>query len=206
MNKRADIYENCIVLLMGFAGSGKLTTAKELAKHPHFRLVDNHTWNNPIFNLIAQDGITSLPQAVWDKAGKICDAVFETMTELSPSHFSFVITQEMIQGDDYPILFYKRVCQLVDNRNAIFLPVRLECAEAELINRVQVPKRRDSFKTIDTERASFLSQNRKVFYTNHPNEITINNTDRQPREVARLIIGEISRIMQKHKSKDNNTE
>lgn len=36
-------YNNCIVLLIGFAGFGKLTTAKEIAKYPNFRLVDNHT-------------------------------------------------------------------------------------------------------------------------------------------------------------------
>ena len=52
MNKHPQIYENCIVLIMGFAGTGKLTTAKVLAKYPNFRLVDNHTWNNPMFNLV----------------------------------------------------------------------------------------------------------------------------------------------------------
>lgn len=116
--------KNCIVLLMGFAGVGKLTIAKELASHPNFRLVDNHTWNNPIFNLINQDGITPLPETVWIKTGKICDVIFETMRELSPHDFSFVITQEMILDDEYPTLFYERVSQLATDRKAMFLPVR----------------------------------------------------------------------------------
>ena len=45
-------YKNCIVLLMGFAVSGKLTTATALAKYPNFRLVDNHTWHDLIFNIV----------------------------------------------------------------------------------------------------------------------------------------------------------
>lgn len=60
-------YSNCIILLMGFAGVGKLTTAKELVKYPNFKLVDNHLWNNVIFRLIEQDGITPLPEKVWKK-------------------------------------------------------------------------------------------------------------------------------------------
>ena len=91
-------YSNCIVLLMGFAGTGKLTIAKELAKYPNFRLVDNHTCINPIFNLITQEGVTPLSESAWRKAGKICDVIFETMLKLSPSHFSFVITQEMMKN------------------------------------------------------------------------------------------------------------
>ncbi len=71
---------------MGFAGVGKLTTAKELAKYPNFRLVDNHTWNNPIFNLVRQDGFTALPETVWEKSGKICDIVFEAIVRFH--HFN----------------------------------------------------------------------------------------------------------------------
>lgn len=187
-------YENCIVLIMGFAGSGKLTTAKELSKYPNFRLVDNHTWNNPIFNLINQDGFTPLPDSVWKQAGKICDIIFETMHELSPPNFSFVITQEMIQGVEFPKSFYQRVCQLAEDRKAILLPVRLECDEAELTNRVQNPERRDSYKTIDAERALRLSRHHEVFHSNHPNEIIINNTNTAPAETAKLIINKIDLI------------
>jgi deoxyadenosine/deoxycytidine kinase len=188
-------YCNCIVLIMGFAGSGKFTTAKELAKHPNFRLVDNHTWNNPIFNLIKQDGITPLPEAVWQKAGKICDTVFETMKELSPPDFSFVITQEMIEGDEYPTQFYKRVGKLANDRNAVFVPVRLECDESELTKRVGQAERRELFKTIDTNRASHLARHCSVFHSNHPNELTINNTHKTAVEVASMITYHIEYIL-----------
>lgn len=182
------IYKNCIILLMGFAGSGKLTTAKELIKYLNFKLVDNHTWNNPIFNLINQDGMMPLPKTVWIKTRKICDVVFETMKELSPHDFSFVLTAEMIEGEDFAKSFYNQVCQLAIDRKALLLPVRLECEEVELTKRIREPNRRALFKTIDEQRASRLVQNHKVFYSKHPNEITIDDTKISAKEVARMII------------------
>lgn len=187
-------YENCIVLLMGFSGVGKLTTAKELAKHPNFKLADNHTWINPVFGLINQDGLTPVPKAAWEKVGKICDVVFETMHELSPKNFSFVLTQEMIEGDEYPKIFYQRVCKLVEHRKSIFLPVRLECNEEEIVKRVKNAERRKHCKTIDSDRSAQLTRHSEVFHTNHPNEITINNTDKSPVQVVNTIIERINKI------------
>lgn len=184
-------YKNCIVLLMGFAGSGKFTIAKEIAKHPHFKLVDNHLWNNVIFRLIEQDGITPLPEAVWDKSGKVCNAVFETMKELSPNHFSFVITNEMIEGDKYPPMFFQKVVQLANERNSLLLPVRLICEEKELVRRVKTPERLNSYKTIDDNRAKQLSRNNKVFHSHHVNEITIDVTNLQPSEACKEILNNL---------------
>jgi len=192
--KHDFIYENCIILLMGFAGVGKLTTAKELAKYPNFKLVDNHTWINPVFGLINQDGVTQIPEATWKKVDKICDVVFETMGELSPNDFSFVITQGMIEGDDESEKFYRRICELVESRKSLFLPVRLECAEEAIVKRIQSAERRDKYKAIDAEWAAQLSRNNKVFQSGHSFEITINNTDKSPDQVARIIIDHLKKL------------
>ncbi len=187
-------YKNCIVLLMGFAGTGKLTVARELARQPYFRLVDNHTWNNPVFNLITQDGFTPLTEAVWQKSGKICDVIFETIYELSPAHFSFAFTQEMIEGDEYPNFFYNRLSQLSQERKSIFLPVRLLCDESELIKRVQIIERQSLYKTIDPERASFLSCQREVFYSHHPNELAVDITIKKPAEAVKIILNKLDAL------------
>jgi len=188
-------YKNCIILLSGFAGTGKLTTAKELVKDPSFRLVDNHTIANPILGLIPLDGFTPIPDSAWEKVAKIRDTVFETMRELSPSHFSFVITQEMIEGDPYPKLFYNLVTQLVADRKSTFFPVRLECNEAELVKRVKSANRRELHKTIDSDRSIHQVRNEKVFYSHHPNELTINNSDKSPKQVAGIILEHLKKIM-----------
>jgi shikimate kinase len=187
-------YENCIILLMGFAGVGKLTTAKELATYPNFKLVDNHTWINPVFGLINQDGVTQIPKATWKKVDKICDVVFETMCELSPNDFSFVITQGLIEGDDESKKFYRRIRGLVESRKCLFLPVRLECAEEAIVKRIQSAERRDKYKAIDPEWAAQLSRNNEVFQSGHPFEITIDNTDKSPGQVAKIIIDQLNKI------------
>ena len=53
--KKLKPYENIIVFLMGFAGCGKLTVAKELVKHDNFKLVDADTIHYPIFNFVEID-------------------------------------------------------------------------------------------------------------------------------------------------------
>ncbi len=46
------------VLLMGFPGVGKLTIANELSTLVSAKVIDNHWFNNPIFRLLDDDGIT----------------------------------------------------------------------------------------------------------------------------------------------------
>ncbi len=65
-----------VFLLTGFPGTGKLTVAGALrdlleADGETVRVVDNHWINNPILGLIDQDGITPLPQGVWERVGEV---------------------------------------------------------------------------------------------------------------------------------------
>ncbi|MFN8911956.1 MAG: hypothetical protein ACK5V4_04210, partial [Alphaproteobacteria bacterium] len=62
---------NTIIYLLGFAGVGKLTIAKELAKITGAKVVDNHLINNPVFHILDNDGIIPLLDAVWAKTRAI---------------------------------------------------------------------------------------------------------------------------------------
>ena len=59
--------ENTIMLLIGFAGTGKYTIGLELAGRTGARLIDNHLVNNPVFTVMNPDGLSSLPDGVWAK-------------------------------------------------------------------------------------------------------------------------------------------
>ena len=63
--------QNTIIYLIGFAGTGKYTIAKEICRLTNARLVDNHLINNPVFSLIRADGKTLLPESVWEKTWAI---------------------------------------------------------------------------------------------------------------------------------------
>ena len=48
--------KNTIVYLIGYAGTGKYTIAKEIAVLTGAVIVDNQLINTPIFSVIAADG------------------------------------------------------------------------------------------------------------------------------------------------------
>ena len=86
-----------VYLLVGLAGVGKYTIALALerslgARGDEVRLVDNHYTCNPIFGLIAQDGITPLPPTVLDRVGEIRETVARTIEAVSPTDWSFIFT------------------------------------------------------------------------------------------------------------------
>ena len=56
--------ENTIIHLIGPPGVGKYTIASQIAGRMGARLVDNHAIANVIFNVIAPDGVTPLPEGI----------------------------------------------------------------------------------------------------------------------------------------------
>lgn len=139
---------NTIIYLIGFAGVGKLTIAKEISKITGAKVVDNHLTNNPVFHVIDNDGITPLPNAVWDKTRGIRKIVLDTIKEFSPPNLSFIFTNELFEKDSHHNLF-QDVYDLAVHRNANFLCVRLLCDKNEIVKRIQSKERRDLLKAID---------------------------------------------------------
>lgn len=58
---------NTVIVLIGFAGTGKYTIGRELCELTGAKLIDNHLINNPIFKTVDADGIKPLPPGIWDK-------------------------------------------------------------------------------------------------------------------------------------------
>ena len=91
--------ETTIYHLIGPPAVGKYTIGKELAARSGARLVDNHSVANVLFNLLDQDGVTPLPDAIWPLVGQVRAAVIETLLTVSPPDLSFVFTNFM-RGED----------------------------------------------------------------------------------------------------------
>src|SRR3954454_9951106 len=91
--------QNVVVYLVGFAGTGKLTIATELAKMIDAKIVDNHWINNPIFGLIDSDGVSPLPPGVWDQTARVRKAVLETIATISRPDMNFIFTHEGLAGE-----------------------------------------------------------------------------------------------------------
>jgi len=129
--------------LIGFAGTGKYTIAKELAK-AGYKIIDNHLINNPIFSLLDLDGITPIPAKAWSAISKIREAVFSFIAQHPAANYVF--TNVLLEDED-DHAFYDRMRREAEGRGAIFIPIRLLIAPHEHEKRVKSAERKEKFKT-----------------------------------------------------------
>ena len=180
---------NTIFYLIGPPGVGKYTVGKVLAERTGARLLHNHYWNNIIFNLVHQDGLTPLPNEIWAKTGEVRRAVFSTIEDLSPPDWSFIFTHAaMGDGDELDHAMASEIGQLSQKRQATLHAVNLTCGPEELCARVQSPGRSVMMKDLNGETALENALLRpfdpKVGQRQH-----IDTSGLSAEEVAELILG-----------------
>jgi deoxyadenosine/deoxycytidine kinase len=190
--------QNTMIYLIGFAGVGKYTIAKAIAASLEplgvCKIVDNHYVLNPIFNLIAQDGVTPLPTQVWDNAMQVRLAVLATIEHLSPRDWNFVFTNELVEdglavdSDGSNLMLYSQILKVAQARGARFVPVRLQCDLEEHLLRVVRPERRERMKDVDPNEARDKHTNHKLFMPDHANTLTLNVTGLTPKTAAQTIL------------------
>jgi hypothetical protein len=188
-----------MIYLIGFAGVGKYTIAKAIAASLGTlgvcRVVDNHYVLNPIFNLIAQDGVTPLPAQVWDNAMQVRLAVLATIEHISPTDWNFISTNELVEettGSN--LMLYSQILKVAQARGARFVPVRLLCDLEEHVARVVRPERRERMKSVDPNEARDKHANHKLFMPDHANTLTLNVTGLTPEIAARTVLDHVFKI------------
>jgi hypothetical protein len=186
--------DNTIILLMGFAGTGKYTIGRGLSELTGAKLVDNHLINNPIFTVVDADGVHQLPAPVWDKVKQIRRLVYDSIREFSPPNLSFIFTMELRQNNPADHFSFVELKKLARARGSLFVPFRLVCDVEELCRRVVSPERAERLKEISPERARKKSAEDMVLNPIHPNLRTIDLTDKSPNGGIASIIKEISLI------------
>jgi hypothetical protein len=153
-----------VILLVGLPGAGKYTIALALQSRlvdqgRTVRVVDNHYTCNPIFGLVAQDGVTPLPAEVWDRVGEVREAVAETMERLSPPDWTLILTHVVDRPED--AAWVDRLAVVAAARGGRFGVVRLMCDRDELCRRVVAPSRRERMKSVSVDDA--LDAHARVF-------------------------------------------
>lgn len=193
MNDTKINFKNKIFLLMGLPGVGKRTVAKIIAKKTNVRFSDHHDLIDPILKLFGDDEKIwwDLTPQMWDKVNAVGDLYLSTIAEVCAKGDSFLLTEMMFDKDPYHQIFYKKVLDAVKKRQADFIPVRLICDEEELIKRILSEDRKQYFKSRDAELSRKRSREAQVFYSNHPNEITIDTTDLSATQTAEKIIRQV---------------
>jgi hypothetical protein len=186
--------ENTIVVLIGFAGTGKYTIGRELCRRTGAKLIDNHLINNSLFTAVNADGVTPLPNAIWGKVRAMRQIVYETIRELSPPNLSFVFTSQLYESEPADHAGFADLVGLAKSRGSLFVPVRLLCEVDELCRRIVNPGRAERLKQISPEAARRRSADHSVLHPTHPNLRTIDVTQMSAAESVSAILKEVRSI------------
>jgi len=185
-------FENTIIYLLGYPGTGKYSIGKEICRqYPEFHLVDNHLINNPLFSIIKADGITPLPKTIWKNVGKIWDAVLDTMVNISPKNFSFVMTNALFKSEE-EIAWYNEVAQMASTRDSLFIPIVLTISLEEHKKRISTQERKDRFKDINPELPNQCAKENNLFIPSHPNLFMLDVSIISPEISSQKIIAHIN--------------
>jgi hypothetical protein len=185
-----------VFLLIGFSGTGKLTVAKALTarlleRGQPVRLIDNHYINNPILGLLDQDGVRPLPVGTWDRVAEVREAVVRTIETLSPPDWSFIFTNDLIDGPKERAWVHRLVA-VADTRRSRLVAVRLLCDVDELSRRVVSPERRALMKWGDAEEIRRRAATEQVLDPDLPSTLTLDITSMPPLEAADRILGHLA--------------
>ncbi len=180
-----------LFLITGFPGVGKLTVARCLAtlleeQGQTGRVVDNPGINNPIVGLVQQDGISPLPEGVWDRVGEVASAVVRTVEEISPPHWNFIFTAYLDGITDTATV--TRLAEVANNRGTTFVPVRLLCDPDENSLRIVSSERHRRMKSVDPDEPHRLASLGPPYDMGHRSQLTLDVTSLPPDEAARLIL------------------
>jgi len=187
-------HNGAFIYLFGFAGSGKLTIAKEIAERWDCIVVDNHHVNNVIFALIDIDQHKSgLPEKVWEHVMHVRQAAMDAIRDLARPGRNFVFTNELIERVDRHAVFFHDIAELAKDRGAYLLPVRLHVHPEELARRITSPEREEKLKLTNPEVALEKSENEEVFRPDGYDYMDLDVTSLEPAESAEQILAELER-------------
>lgn len=184
MNHRGNnMLKNNIILLMGIAGTGKNTIGKAITKQDnHFKLAHHHTWLDPILKLLGDNDQVwwSLDEKGWCAINQAHDLILNTIADVCPKDSSFIITAELLANNPFHGEYFNKVLEAAKRRSATLTPVRLICELDELLNRVLDNERLAYFKTRDGALIKKRFVEEDVFYSQLPNELTLDVTHLSP--------------------------
>jgi len=187
---------NVFIYLIGLPGAGKLTVAKALQKQLPSILIDNHYINNIVFGLIDTDGVTSLPEKVWEHTNAVRKIVFDTIRDLSKPERNFIFTNALVENDLGDLGIYQDVVKLAKDRNAFLLPVRILVSREVLCERVVSNDRKLNLKAINPIAAAQCWDDNEVLVPE--NGFTLDTSELSAESAAEAIYIELKQRLPLH--------
>jgi DUF438 domain-containing protein len=173
--------QTVIIYLSGKPGTGKYTIAKALSRY-EFIVCDNQLINNPIFELLNYDGLTSIPKFAWEAIDHLRNVVFDFLKVERKNNY--VLTNNLYE-DDEDLDLYNQVKDMAEARGSKFIPVRLVISEEEHLKRITQPERRNRWKSIDPEE---VYDQRPLLKIEHQNYLELDVSTLKAEEAAEFIL------------------
>ena len=175
------------IYLIGPAGAGKLTIAKEIVDRcPELKLIHNHHINNVIFDIVKTDGSTRIPGYVWESVRMVRTAVLNTIRQAN-CHDGYIFTNVLMEDFPGHMELYAEVRDTARAKGMAFCPVRLSIELDELCSRMATPERALMMKDTNVENARKTYDRWKTFIP-PDNYLELQVTDLSPRQSADRII------------------
>jgi hypothetical protein len=190
----SDALNNTIVVLIGFAGTGKYTIGLELCERTAAKLIDNHLMANLVLTVLGKDGPHPMPSGVSDKIKQIRRTVYQSIREFSSPEMSFVFTVDWGENNPADLKAFEDLAELAVERRSRFVPIRLICGIEELCRRVVDPSRVAMQKEISSEMVRKKCGEDSVLLVPHPNLRTLDVTKRSASGSVDAILDEIRAI------------
>lgn len=168
-----------LVFIYGPPASGKLTTARELAKITGFRLFHNH---------LCVDLAASLFDFGTEAFFNFCYKLYIDTLEIAIKEHIKGMTFTFCYGNPFDNPFVERIADIVENNNGEVYFVQLYCDKTELEKRVLSSDREQfgKIKNVETLR-EIISKWDLFSLVPMKKSLSINNTHMSVEEVARQI-------------------
>lgn len=186
-DEKEGVKKPITLYLIGFAGTGKYTIAKELAKFG-YKVIDNHLINNSIFSLLNLDGETPIPAHAWEGIQKIREAVLNFISQQPPSNYVFT---NVLLEDGEDRAFYEWMEKKAEARNSLFIPIKLHVSSREHERRVNHPERKEKFKTMSISKSEIQ---KGLININHPHLYELDVTHFNALQAASAILKFVEEI------------
>ena len=176
-----------VISLYGVPACGKLSLATKLATKYNLHLVDNHFFNNIIFQFIELN--TSNIVKVYSDIIKIKKLWFDNVAKYKKDNNGFVFTNVFLDTKDN-INDVSNLKTFAKQLGYKWLPIKIICSEKDIKKRINTEQRKKKFKLVDFDKWKQYVDNAK--FLDIENSLIIENKNIE--KTMEIISKEIDKI------------